>query len=444
MAAKSPNHPKVNYLAALPGDMTITNIVKRENCDEFYITFKPPEHRSCPHCGSNNCVIKDSGRVQTIRHVATAQRGAILSFHRRRLFCKDCRTSFFERPQWLHPSLHMTDALYFTICLDLTQMLSVTAIARNNRVTASVVASVLNTIVWEHPTMLPETLCIDEFKGSSGEWDPVRSRWDVNKYHCNISDGDGGFIVDILPQITAEFLSRYFHQFSIHQRARVKYFCCDMHSGFISVARKLFPDARICIDMFHVIKLINDTIDEIRRRLQHDVEEQEREKYMFLKNSSRSLLTSEIKQERMNNPNNADRLEKLHTLFDLFPQLAEAYDALQGFHSINSKTPLIFKKAELTDWILQYADSQTPELKKLVLRIRYWRSYIHNTWQYQRSNATCEGLNNKIKVLKRISYGLHSFEIFRKRVLLTCGPMRLANDPFTIFREKRNGKGIKL
>jgi transposase len=326
-------------------------------------------------------------------------------------------------------------------------------------VTDSIVVSVLDTIALERPSKLPETLCIDEFKGSSGEWNPEKSRWDVNKYHCNISDGDAGVIIDILPRIRAEYVSAYFRQFTITQRKRVRYYCCDMHGGFVSVARELFPEARICIDLFHVIKLINDTVDAIRRRLQHELEGQDdnheqddKPKYLLLKGSARSLLTSEAKQERLGNPNNARRLERLTAVFACFPELAEAYDALQEFHFINSSinniisgnSSLISQKASLTDWILRYSKSQTPELVCLARSIRHWRGYIQNTWQYNRSNGPCEGLNNKIKVLKRISFGLHCFDTFRKRVLLTCGYFRPSNEPFTVFHEKRNGGGVKL
>jgi len=444
MAAKGSNHPKVNYLIGLPDDVTVTNMVMRENCDEFFVSYKHPEQRHCPHCHSNNCIIKDAGRNQTVRHTPVGMRGTIISFHKQRLYCKDCRSTFFVHPEWLHPSLHMTDLLYITLCCDLTQMHSITTIAQNKRVTPSVVTSVLDTILLQRPSTLPVTLCVDEFRGSSGEWDAEKRRWDVNKYHCNIADGDAGIIFDILPMITAEFLTRYFRRFSVRDRDRVKYFCCDMHSGFISVAKQLFPKARVCIDMFHVVKLINDTVDGIRRRLQNDMVEHDSEKYTLLKGAARSLLSCEIKQELLMNPHNAQRLEKLKTVFGYFPELEEAYHALQSFHFINRNTPLMLKKADLTDWIADYANSNTPELKALALRIRYWRGYIHNAWQYERTNSVCEGLNNKIKVLKRISYGAHSFDSFRKRVLLTCGPIRLANDPFTIFQEKRKGKGIRL
>ena len=445
MAAKNPKHPRLNHLAKLPDSVTISNIVARDNCDEYIVTQNAPEHRSCPHCGSDDCIVKDSKHAQTVRHIAAGQRGCIVTFRKRRLYCKQCATTFFENPDWLHPSLHITNPLWYTICLDLTQMLSVTTIARNNYVTPSVVSSVLDTIEWERPLQLPETLCVDEFKGASGEWNAEKGRWDVNKFHCNISDGGAGYIIDILPRITAEYLKDYFRQYSAVQRKRVKYFCCDMHNGFISVAKEMFPDAHICIDMFHVVKLINDTVDAIRRRLQRDMEDaQDKEKYHVLKGAARSLLTSEIKQEKLGNPNNAMRKEKLKAVFTLFPELAEAYDALQEFHHVNQEPLLMLKKAALSDWLDRYCASSIPELEKTARSLRHWRGYIQNTWEYSRSNSVCEGLNNKVKVLKRVSFGLHNFDTFRKRVLLTCGYLRLANEPFTIFHEKRSGKGIRF
>lgn len=445
MAAKNPTTPRINHLLNLPNSVTVTKMIQHENCDEVFVTTEPPTIRMCPHCGSNNCVIKDSGRTQTVRHTANNQRGVIVSVHKQRLYCKDCRVSFYERLDWLHPSLHMTHALWLTLCLDLTRMLSVATIAHHRCVTPSVVISVLDTIVCERPQALPETLCIDEFKGSSGEWNPERSRWDINKFHCNLSDGDTGTVIDVLPQIRSDFIIQYFRQYSPAQRMRVKYFCCDMHNGFISVAKELFPQARICIDMFHVIRLINDTVTTIRRRLQREMEDQrDKQKYALLKKASRSLLSSELKQEKQGNPNNAKRLDHLKAVFALFPELEEAYDALQEFHRINVEAPHFLKRSYLTDWIETYCASNIPELEKLARSIRRWRGYIQNTWELCRSNGTCEGLNNKIKVLKRVSFGLHHFENFRKRVLLTCGPIRLANDPFTIFQEKRSGKGIKL
>ncbi|MEI3216207.1 MAG: transposase [Lachnospiraceae bacterium] len=72
--------------------------------------------------------------------------------------------------------------------------------------------------------------------------------------------------------------------------------------------------------------------------------------------------------------------------------------------------------------------------------VRHWRGYIQNTWKYNKSNGVCEGYNNRIKVLKRTWYGLHNFESFRKRILLTCGPTQFVTNPAVLFQRNRTKK----
>ena len=83
--------------------------------DLITLNLPAPRQRLCPCCGSTNCVIKDSGVWQTVRHLPSHHRGTAVAFHKRRLFCKECHTSFYENPYWIHPSLHMTQALYDSI-----------------------------------------------------------------------------------------------------------------------------------------------------------------------------------------------------------------------------------------------------------------------------------------------------------------------------------------
>ena len=56
------------------------------------------------------------------------------------------------------------------------------------------------------------------------------------------------------------------------------------------------------------------------------------------------------------------------------------------------------------------------EIHSAAYTIRHWRGYIQNSWKHGKSNGLSEGLNNKIKVLKRVAFDLHSFEGFRKRI----------------------------
>ncbi|WP_337461518.1 transposase [Jutongia sp.] len=81
------------------------------------------------------------------------------------------------------------------------------------------------------------------------------------------------------------------YSLSNHQ-IKVRFYCCDMHNGFVSVAREIFPHSIIYIDMFHVIKHLNDCVSEIRRQIQHDLEPSDPD-YRLLKGSMRMLVTKQ-------------------------------------------------------------------------------------------------------------------------------------------------------
>ena len=159
-----------NYFAKLPQEASIKSIQTFRDYDLITLNLPAPRQGLCPRCGSTNCVIKDSGVWQTVRHLPSHHRGTAVAFHKRRLFCKECHTSFYENPYWVHPSLHMTQALYDSILLDLTEPLSFSEIARHHCVTPGIVQSVFETVRFGLPKKLPETICIDEFRGNSGIW----------------------------------------------------------------------------------------------------------------------------------------------------------------------------------------------------------------------------------------------------------------------------------
>lgn len=61
MAAKNIGAYYLNRLTNLPDQLTIDRILRHEHCDEYFVSYVPPNIRHCPYCGSADCVIKDSG-----------------------------------------------------------------------------------------------------------------------------------------------------------------------------------------------------------------------------------------------------------------------------------------------------------------------------------------------------------------------------------------------
>lgn len=138
--------------------------------------------------------------------------------------------------------------------------------------------------------------------------------------------------MDILPQISADYVKAYFRQLPPAERQRVKYFCCDMHNGFISVAHEIFPQAHICIDMFSVVKRLNKALTDVRLRLQREMNAQgDLEAYKLLHGSMKTLLLNEVAPKNALAANHPKRKDKLTLLFHLFPELMGSILCRTGF-----------------------------------------------------------------------------------------------------------------
>ena len=133
-----------------------------------------------------------------------------------------------------------------------------------------------------------------------------------------------------------------------------------------------------------------------------------------------------------------EKLQRLHAAFEAAPDLEEAYNALRHFHDILDSWPFQTQEQELQEWFSEYRFTEIPELKTAVMTFSSYRGYILNAWRYSRSNGPCEGLNKKIKDVKRSMFGAHSFENFRKRVLLSCGNFELDDSQIILHLERRN------
>ena len=77
----------------------------------------------------------------------------------------------------------------------------------------------------------------------------------------------------------------------------------------------------------------------------------------------------------------------------------------------------------MEEWkrILQAEESNILELKDVITAFRNWFTYIVNSFRYKYTNGFTEGMNNNIKVLKRIAYGYRNFNNFRKRIMHSFG-----------------------
>ena len=418
-----------NILAGLGIDvhiLGINEVTDKRGKKQIHISVENTSHtRKCPECGCTHCNIKDSGSNQWAYHVTQGERiPCKLFFHRKRYICKNCNISFTEEINWLVHGVHMTKILYDTILKDLCHYSTKKEIARVNGVPVHFVDAVLDSFDFPVPKALPEVVCLDETHSEVYEDKKLSelTRW--YKYTTNFSDGLTGKLLDVLPFRTKNRMVKYFRSnYSYKERSHVRFLCSDMGPQYLTLAEKCFPNATVCLDNYHVINRLNKAVNSVRIREQnHLLSNDQNAEYNDLKKLSHKFVTSLNNQSAYWKDNSVEVFNRMISHFARCPELKDAYAMLQYFHEIFSYNIDFDKKCQQLDtWISIFERSTSDDIRKAIESVKEHLPFIHNAWKNGLSNATCEGNNCAIQTVKTVSFGIHNFSYFRKRMLLVVG-----------------------
>ena len=372
-------------------------IVKKvEHADTFikiYLETKPQEH-ICPFCHATTRRVHDY-RSQMIKDLPFQLKHCYLVLRKRRYHCS-CGKHFYESYSFLPRYFQRTNRLTAYIASILHTNLSMKDVALQTNVSASTVARILDSISYSRQT-LPEAISIDEFKGNAS----------TGKYQCILVDPLKHKILDILPDRTQNHLISYFYSIPKIERYRVKYFVCDMWTPYIDLAKIYFPNAKIIIDKYHFIRQVTWAIDGVRKRLQRSMPASLRKYY---KRSKKLILTRYFKLK--------DENKQACDLMLLYnDDLRKAHFLKEKFYEICQNPKYSQQRKDFFQWIKMAENSGIPEFEKCARTYRNWSKEILNAFKYPHiTNGPTEGFNNKIKVLKRTSYGIRKFDHLRTRI----------------------------
>lgn len=374
-------------------------IVKKvEHADTFikiYLETKPQEH-ICPFCHATTRRVHDY-RSQMIKDLPFQLKHCYLVLRKRRYHCS-CGKHFYESYSFLPRYFQRTNRLTAYIASILHTNLSMKDVALQTNVSASTVARILDSISYSRQT-LPEAISIDEFKGNAS----------TGKYQCILVDPLKHKILDFLPDRTQNHLISYFYSIPKIERYRVKYFVCDMWTPYIDLAKIYFPNAKIIIDKYHFIRQVTWAIDGVRKRLQRSMPASLRKYY---KRSKKLILTRYFKLKDENK-----RACDLMLLYN--DDLRKAHFLKEKFYEICQNPKYSEQRKDFFQWIKMAENSGIPEFEKCARTYRNWSKEILNAFKYPHiTNGPTEGFNNKIKVLKRTSYGIRKFDHLRTRIFL--------------------------
>lgn len=190
--------------------------------------------------------------------------------------------------------------------------------------------------------------------------------------------------------------------------------CCDMYEGFINAVYEVFgTKTKVTIDRFHVTRHYRNSIETLRkselRRLKKELTGDEYKKLngsmWALRKAPKNLTTEEDKVLK----NLFTHAPLLKTVYDFQNELTNIFDSHISKHEAIKK---------ITMWITKVYKSQLTEFNLFIKRLNYLWDEILNYFDGRYSSGFVEGLNTKIKVLKRRCYGIFNLAHLFQRITL--------------------------
>jgi transposase len=190
-------------------------------------------------------------------------------------------------------------------------------------------------------------------------------------------------------------------------KARIKAVATDMGAAYAAAVLKNLPGADLVIDRFHVVKLMNEKIDALRRALQREADAMGRR---VIKGTRYLLLRG---KENLS----PERLPDLEAALKLNEPLSIAYYLKEELRTLWSHRDIQQMAAFLDDWITRAKESGIAVLSTFAKTLLAFRPAILNWAKHPISNGKLEGINNKIGAMQRLHYGLRDFHFFSLRLL---------------------------
>jgi transposase len=234
---------------------------------------------------------------------------------------------------------------------------------------------------------MPKRLSLDEFSRKKGH----------GKFATILTDLDKSSLLEVIDSHQSDDIIKALERIPLAIREQVEEVCVDMWGGFPKVIRAIFPNAKIVIDRFHVQKLINKNLNKIRLKLE----------LRGLKNknlimTTQSQLTKSEKTE-------------LEILLQISPTLRIAHELKEEMIKIyNSDITPAKAIKQMKKWLV-YANiilGNAAETLKIHLL------EICNYFKNRTSSGVTEGLNTRIKLILRQSYGFKNFDMMRDKLLV--------------------------
>ena len=353
----------------------------------------------CPNCGQASYKINQY-YYRTIRDLNMGNRHVHLVIKMRQFQCESCNRYYTELLEFADLNKEYTHRQSdYMFCLARKQSYTEAAaiVDVSPKTIERVVLAKCEKLI-DIPSRYAQVrrLGIDEHSHRKGKKD----------FLCVLTDLDRGIIIDILPNRKKDTLITHFKALGNAFCKQITDVSCDYWDTYISAAQTCFPQANIILDRFHVVKLLNESLDNFRKELRkNDKENVNYKKLKWILYKQYHTLTDA-------------QLDDLDLAFKDSPKLEKIYHARERFHHALENNDTVEKALEAIQyWIDDLAQKQITAFDGFVKTLTKTKEYVANYVIDYMSNAVTEGLNNLIRSVRRTAFGMTNFQHLKLRVL---------------------------
>lgn len=388
-------------LLGLP-NVTITDFNVTKKVIEISCTLTD-KITSCPHCGADCTVVNDK-TTRRLRDLNIAEREVFLLVTVRQFRCITCGSCPTEQIDFADANksyTHRQAKYVFTLCQKQSYA-EIGAIVNMHAKTVErlVLDQCKKNLNLSNRYAQVKRLGIDEQSHRKGKKD----------YICLLTDLDTGTIIDMLPNRKKETLVAHFKALGDGFCSQITDVSCDIWTPYISTIETCFPNANLILDRFHVVKLLNESLDNFRKELRKDHKDEvayKKLKWVLFKQYHR--LTD-------------NQIHDLNAGFALSPELKEYYFLREKFHHIlDNQNDVDITITLLDEWVRNIQEKKITVFDSFIKTLQNHKQYIANYVKDNLSNAVTEGLNNLVRSIRRCAFGMPNFNNLRLRVMAISG-----------------------
>lgn len=371
---------------------------------ELWLTVKPHKNGCrCPECGKRGNIVHVLQDARIWRDVRVCGWNIVFLYCPKEIDCAEHGRIQEEIP-WAAPMARITYRLEHLILVHALYMTQVAA-ASLVGVARSTFSDILHRTIARHRQDRKirglTSIGIDEVSYKKG-----------HKYITVVYDLDRRRVIWVGKGKRRETIDKFFKtELSAYQRANIKWACCDMSETFIGAIREHCPNVKLVLDRFHIVKALNEAVDEVRKEQWRKATKEERAalkglRWIIFRPPSRRSPQDEALLKKVKRGNR--RIWRACVLKDEF-------NLFWDFESEGEA------RAFLKSWGTSALLSRLEPIRKFVRTLRRHIDSIVTFIERRLTNAVSEGLNRIIGMIRNRASGFRSVDAFIDLIYLTIG-----------------------